>query len=714
MIFIFFLNFAFASYFSDFIDAIYYEKTGNYLQSYKILEKINSSQRDTFLNKYIYEIALKGFKSNQLSIDELKKSVENIITTEPNNAENWIVYASIKAQEGDNEGAKKAYKKAIEIDPKNIEAYYQLALLESKNTEKSLYYFNKIMEIDPSLSADVYYNIAVLYSLKGDTKNVIEYINKAIKADPTSLKPYYFMALYWEEVGDFKKALDAYSKIISIEPQNVEALNRLAELYISTGNIALAEIYLKKVLSYNPSNSKALWWLSLIEEDRKNYEKAAEYLSAIEGWDNSIENNIKMSYYNLMLGKSDEAIKILERSYQKWSQNPDIAYYLGLGMMDMSRYEEAKKYLEIVVSTKPDNYDARYNLGVVCEKIGDVECFKKHFGYILVKKPEDANVLNYLGYSLIDRDVVDEEIIVDGYSLSTPLNMIEKALSKEPTNYAYLDSLAWGYFKKGEYKKAYEKIEESIKYMNLENDYDPLVVEHKADILSALGRYDEAYSFYVEAYLNDNSKRKDIIKNSALKIIDKVSLTKISNTMSYYFPLNYKIFGDLKVSFKYKKFLKTKRFNYTFDSSVFKYKDNLEINLFATPLINLLRVSFEDSKFYISSNFDIEKEYESSIRDVFFTIYLALNQNKFFERLSKRNNSWILDNVYGVGPISLSFNNSFIYFDKISLLGKHHNFDIDICFDYDKSKKVIIPKRILIKDKESLIDFEFVDIFIER
>lgn len=709
MIFFFLLNLMFASNYSDFIDAIYYEKNGDYLQSYKIIEKINYNEKDIFLNKYLYELALKGFRSNQISIDELKRSVENIIKIESNNPDNWILYASIKAQEGDTDGAKKAYEKAIEIDPKNIEAYYQLALIESKNTDKSLYYFNKIIEIDPSLASDVYYNIAVLYSLKKDTKKVNEYISKAIKADPKSLKPYYFMALYWEEIGDFKKMLEAYQKIIAIEPQNTEALLRLAELYISTGSIELAEVYLKNVLSYDPSNSKALWWMSLIEEDRKNYQKAIEYLSQIEGWDSFIENNVKMSYYNLMIGKMDIAVDILKKAYEKWPQNPEIAYYLGLGMMDMSKYDEARKYFEIVISTKPNNYDVRYNLGVICEKLNDTECFKKNFGYILLKNPDDANVLNYLGYSLIDRNIVDEEILIDTHSLSTPFNMVQKALIKDPTNYAYLDSIAWGYFKKGEYLKAYENIEEAIKYMNIAKEYDPLVIEHKADILTALKRYDEAYLYYIEAFLNDTSNRRKFIKDSALKIVNRVSLEKIMNSISKYFPQSYSFFGEMKFSLKYRKFLKTKKFEYTFNFIISKKEKDFNLSVVMPLLFNLLEINFKNSSFYINSSFKLNHDYEERVKDVFIMIYAILNQNELYDKILNQDNSWILKDLYWIDKMYLSFKNNFIVFDSLFYNKNKNYYELEIYFNYDKLKGLLYPLKILVKTKDAFLEFEFMD-----
>lgn len=699
----------FSSTYSDFIDALYYEKIGNYVESYSIVERINSSQKDSYLYKYLYDLALKGFRTNQLSIDKLSENIEKIIELEPNIADNWILYAAVKAQQGDMDKAREGYKKAIELDPKNIEAYYQLALLTTSNTEEALSYFNKIIEIDPSLASDVYYNIAVLYSLKKDTKKVVEYINKATKADPSSLKPHYFMALYWEENGDFKRTVDSYCKIVELEPQNTEALNRLGELYISTGNINMAEYYFRKTLENNIRDRKALWWMSLIEENRKNYLKAAEYLSQVNDWDKSVEHVLKMSFYQIMIGSTSKAVEILEDAFKKWPTNPEIAYYLGLARMDENKYGEARKYFEIALSTYSDSYDLRYNLGVVCEKLNDVDCFKKNFGYILMKKPDEANVLNYLGYSLIDRDIIDDKIIVDSITLPSPFEMIQKAVSKDSNNYAYLDSLAWAYYKKGDYNKAYEYIEKALSLMNSESNMDPLVLEHKADILSMLGKYDEAYKFYFQSFLLDNSDRRKIIKESARKIFDKVQLTGIYETIINNTTMPYVLGGNVRISFEYRKFISKKRFNYTL-SAILINDNNFEIKILGPLMLDVFNAKVMGRVVDITSLSDYSTLYEKQIKDMVFLLnsYFKINDMFIDKRPIKyQNGSFIFNDVFHKGDsLIFSYRDNFFLIDDVVYISGSGKYELKI-LDFRYRKNLLYPDRFFIKGKNFSIEFEF-------
>ena len=82
--------------------------------------------------------------------------------------------------------------------------------------------------------------------------------------------------------------------------------------------------------------------------------------------------------------------------------------------------------------------------------------------------PQTAATLNYLGYMNADR----------GVKLEESLNFIKQALSFEPNNGAYLDSLGWAYFKLGKYDLAEETLNKAAVHMGS----DPTVQEHLGDL----------------------------------------------------------------------------------------------------------------------------------------------------------------------------------------------------------------------------------------
>jgi tetratricopeptide (TPR) repeat protein len=71
-----------------------------------------------------------------------------------------------------------------------------------------------------------------------------------------------------------------------------------------------------------------------------------------------------------------------------------------------------------------------------------------------------------------------------GVQLEESLNQIKQAVSLDPTNGAYLDSLGWAYFKLGKYDMA----EETLNKASLRMGSDPTVQDHLGDLFQKTGR----------------------------------------------------------------------------------------------------------------------------------------------------------------------------------------------------------------------------------
>jgi len=106
--------------------------------------------------------------------------------------------------------------------------------------------------------------------------------------------------------------------------------------------------------------------------------------------------------------------------------------------------------------------------------------------------PRSAEALNYLGYLLIERtDRVEEGIA-----------FVRRALSMEPGNGAYLDSLGWGLYRLGRYAEARDPLEGAAR----ELPRDPTILDHLGDLYGRLGegaRALDAYRRAIEAGAED-------------------------------------------------------------------------------------------------------------------------------------------------------------------------------------------------------------------
>jgi len=87
-------------------------------------------------------------------------------------------------------------------------------------------------------------------------------------------------------------------------------------------------------------------------------------------------------------------------------------------------------------------------------------------------------VLNYLGYSLVEKQEKLEEA----------LEMIERAVEARPDSGYIVDSLGWALYRLGRYEEAVGHMERAAELLPV----DPIVNDHLGDVYWAVGRRTEA------------------------------------------------------------------------------------------------------------------------------------------------------------------------------------------------------------------------------
>jgi tetratricopeptide (TPR) repeat protein len=141
------------------------------------------------------------------------------------------------------------------------------------------------------------------------------------------------------------------------------------------------------------------------------------------------------------------------------------------------KFAESAEVLSTVMGAAPD-WRLLYARGIAYDRSGRWIEGERDLQAALKLKPDDSEILNYLGYSWIDR----------GEHLPEALAMVQKAVGANPRSGAMVDSLGWAYFRLGDYKKAVETLENAV---SLEAG-DPDINNHLGDAYWRVGRRDEA------------------------------------------------------------------------------------------------------------------------------------------------------------------------------------------------------------------------------
>lgn len=134
------------------------------------------------------------------------------------------------------------YKNAIENIDKSIELngnweisyfYRGVAHQAMGNYDEAMLDYTKALKINPKMT-DAYYNKAyIALSRKDidnpDIKKAVKDLEKAIELDPKFIDALYAMAAAQKKLGDYHKALEYLETLLQIEPQavNAKALKKL-------------------------------------------------------------------------------------------------------------------------------------------------------------------------------------------------------------------------------------------------------------------------------------------------------------------------------------------------------------------------------------------------------------------------------------------------------------------------------------------------------
>lgn len=148
---------------------------------------------------------------------------------------------------GKSDEAKKAYDKAIELDPKNVNAYLGRAMLDGELGD-----FDKVLELSPQ-NVDAYIGRAEVLCYPDTPRldkynKAIEDCNKAIELDPQSLRAFCVRAKAYSLLENYKSAEADCGRALEIEPQSVRACQELADIFECQGDYKHAIDYYKMAI----------------------------------------------------------------------------------------------------------------------------------------------------------------------------------------------------------------------------------------------------------------------------------------------------------------------------------------------------------------------------------------------------------------------------------------------------------------------------------
>jgi tetratricopeptide (TPR) repeat protein len=277
-----------------------------------------------------------------------------------------------------------------------------------------------------------------------------------------------------------------------------EALFNVASALHQEGATELALLYGRIALYLRPDLPLARIMVGDILSQRDRPEDALEEYRAAGG-DAGLQWTTRLRIAERLekLERTDEAVKLLETMGAERPERTDALIQLGDLYRTSKRFDEAIKAYGAALDRVGDKAEQRhwlvfYSRGVAYERTGHWDEAEKDLSRALELSPEQPFVLNYLGYSWVDR----------GLNLEKAKAMVERAVELRPTDGYIVDSLGWALYRLGDYAGAVTQMERAVELKPL----DATINDHLGDVYWQVGREVEAQYQWQRALQNSDEE----------------------------------------------------------------------------------------------------------------------------------------------------------------------------------------------------------------
>ena len=402
--------------------------------------------------------------------------------------------------------AKDEYLKVLQIDPENEKALFYLTYiyLSEGYTEEAIMHFRKLDDKDLLNDEMLEDYAANLFMENHDPAPVLKRIKDKDGINNVTKAIQYFID------GNIEKAKKYFEIEVEENPDTVVSYIGLIRIAEGKNNLdmekkwrfVLAGTYykyhqfdkaLREALQVKDMDSLFLENRYLLGDIYINLEMIDQAISEYEFFKEQSSDKgdifLKLGLSYDEIGKHREAADSFRKATELYPEDHELFYYLGIEYRILKEYEQAVETFIKAVQLKEDNAYYHFNLGVSYERLGEIDEAIYYLDKAIQLDMTNATALNYLGYLLADK----------GIRLYEAKKLIEKALSIDPENGAYLDSIGWVYYRLSDYPKAKEYLESAVKYMDITEDENYVIYEHLGDTYNQIGMLQEAIDAWEKA-----------------------------------------------------------------------------------------------------------------------------------------------------------------------------------------------------------------------
>ena len=314
---------------------------------------------------------------------------------------------------------------------------------------------------------------------KTSPQGAISFLNGFLASVPESRAASVALAQLYVEQKRYAEGRDVFQRLSHEDPDDRELQFAVAALSVQMRDFATAQQLFESLKASGFGEPGVVsFYLAQIAEENRRYDDAIKLYGEVTEGDRAWTAKLRIAAMMAKKGDITGARRYLSNlKADGMDQRIERTQAEAQLLRDGGDNEGAYAVLTAGLVSNPDSADLLYDIAMVAEKLDRLDEAEKRLNQLIALKPDNAQALNALGYTLVDRTQRTAE----------GLKLIEQALALAPADPFILDSMGWAYYRLG-------NLEDSEKYLRraLADHSDPEIAAHLGEVLWAKGEQNRA------------------------------------------------------------------------------------------------------------------------------------------------------------------------------------------------------------------------------
>jgi tetratricopeptide (TPR) repeat protein len=470
---------------------LYLEMASLYLSQKKTSEAVMTLEKGLVIDpEHVDALIFYGNINRNLNQnDKAKQAYSKVVELAPQKEERvHLLLGNILMEEGDLDRAMEIYQGLVTHFPGSFAGHFFIGKIYAENNQplKAETAFSKALALEPDLE-EGRFELLKIYSARGENEKVRTLYLELLDKNPNNIRAAMELGLFYQKNGFTEEGDRRLADLGLRSEQDTDVIRKVIQLYIDPKHYDDAIIVLEGMLKGLPNSSDLLYLAGVAYDGKEGEdEKAIQYFTRVSPSNRFYENAVvHTSVLFQEQQKINEAIDYIKSAIKNFPENPEFILYLGSFYEEIEAYADAETTLKKGLEIAPEHIRIQFRLGVVYDKWGKKSESIASMQKVISLDPKNANALNYLGYTYADM----------GENLDEAESLIREALKYKPNDGYITDSLGWVLFKKGLYQEALIHLEKAVQ---LTSD-DPIILEHLGDAYLKVHDKENALKYYKES-----------------------------------------------------------------------------------------------------------------------------------------------------------------------------------------------------------------------